>query len=247
MEILKFTLKGRTAFFKMPDVNSYFYFSYNNIHKVALLGMFGAILGYDGYNNQKDKECPEFYEKLQNLKISIIPNSKMGDFSKKIQYFNNSVGYASLEEGGNLIVKEQWLEDVSWDILIKIENTELHQELKKRLLQFKFEYNIYLGKNDHMANIENVEILEGENFEGEISRIDSLFLKNSVGEAAKESKVPIRKNREINYKYQEKLPLRLHLFSNQYEVESFIFTNLKYNILNKENFIKVKEKLVEFY
>ena len=47
MKALCFTLKGKTAFFKKPEVNSYVYFTYGNIHKIALLGVFGAILGYD--------------------------------------------------------------------------------------------------------------------------------------------------------------------------------------------------------
>ena len=46
MEILKFNLKGSHAFFKVPEVNTYYYFTYGNIHKVALLGMLGAIMGY---------------------------------------------------------------------------------------------------------------------------------------------------------------------------------------------------------
>ena len=49
MQALKFRLKGKHAFFKIPAVNSYYYFTYAQIHKVALLGIFGAILGYDGY------------------------------------------------------------------------------------------------------------------------------------------------------------------------------------------------------
>ena len=36
MKAVKFTLKGKTAFFKNPEVNSYFYFTYGNIHKPAL-------------------------------------------------------------------------------------------------------------------------------------------------------------------------------------------------------------------
>ena len=133
MEILKFTLSGRTAFFKIPEVNSYVYFSYGHIHKVSLLGLLGAVMGYGGYNSQGEKEYPEFYEKLKDIKISIMPKNTNGSFSKKIQFFNNSVGYASNEEGGNLIVKEQWLEDVEWDIFIKIEDTEIHKELKERM------------------------------------------------------------------------------------------------------------------
>ena len=115
MKILKFTLSGKSAFFKKPDVNSNLYFTYGNVHKIALTGIFGAILGYGGYNSmnikrifnkkstEKDKgEFPEFYEKLRNLKISITPNGEKGFISKKVQVFNNSVGYASKEQGGNL-------------------------------------------------------------------------------------------------------------------------------------------------
>ena len=50
MEILKFTIKGSNAFFKKPDVNTYLYLTYGNIHKIALIGILGAILGYCGYN-----------------------------------------------------------------------------------------------------------------------------------------------------------------------------------------------------
>ena len=49
MEAVRFTLSGRTAFFKKPEVNAYYYFTYSQIHKIALMGMFGAILGYGGY------------------------------------------------------------------------------------------------------------------------------------------------------------------------------------------------------
>ena len=67
MDALKFTLKGKTAFFKKPDVNTYFYFTYGNIHKVAILGVLGAVLGLKGYNNQeKNNEYPEF---MKNLKV----------------------------------------------------------------------------------------------------------------------------------------------------------------------------------
>ena len=123
MEILKFALSGRTAFFKKPDVNTYYYFTYGSIHKIALLGILGAICGYSGYNRQslgldKIQTYPEFYEKLKDISIGIVPKNDKGYIPKKIQVFNNSVGYASKELGGNLIVKEQWLENPKWDIYI---------------------------------------------------------------------------------------------------------------------------------
>ena len=53
MKALHVTLSGKTAFFKKPEVNTFYYFTYGNIHKVALLGIFGAILGYGGYAQMK--------------------------------------------------------------------------------------------------------------------------------------------------------------------------------------------------
>ncbi|HJF40214.1 MAG TPA: type I-B CRISPR-associated protein Cas5b, partial [[Clostridium] spiroforme] len=159
MKALKFTLSGKTAFFKRPEVNTNYYFTFGNIHKVALLGIFGAILGYQGYNATKDKGLPEFYQKLHDLKISIIPRNKNGYISKKIQYFNNSVGYASNELGGNLIVKEQWLENPIWDIVVLLDCQEADM-LALSLLNNTCIYIPYLGKNDHPANISNVEIIE---------------------------------------------------------------------------------------
>lgn len=49
MKVLRFTLSGKQAFFKKPEVNKYYYFTYGHIHRVALLGLLGAVMGYSGY------------------------------------------------------------------------------------------------------------------------------------------------------------------------------------------------------
>ena len=93
MKAIRFTLKGKTAFYKMPEVNSYYYFSYGNIHKPALLGMLGAIVGYAGYQQSHFQEeyykfndgFPEYYHRLKDLQVSIVPKAKQGYFCKKIQ------------------------------------------------------------------------------------------------------------------------------------------------------------------
>ena len=250
MEILKFRLNGKTAFFKNPEVNTYLYFSYGNIHKVAILGILGAILGLKGYNQQGSKEkYPEFYGKLKDIKIAIAPLNEKGMFNKKIQSFNNSVGYASGEEGGNLIVKEEWLEDVDWEIYILVDKSKVVQELKDRLLNRKFKYNIYLGKNDHPANIMEVELLKGEEVKDIISEVDSLFLK---GEAETYSLDEIDDlfddEKEIVqvFRYDERLPYALHEQSNQYQLKNFIFTNDKQKI-NGDNFVKINDKIIQLF
>ena len=76
MKAIKFNLSGKFAHFKKPDVNSYAYFTYSHIHKIAVLGILGSILGLKGYNQFEPKEMkyPEFYEKLKDFKISKLYN-----------------------------------------------------------------------------------------------------------------------------------------------------------------------------
>ncbi len=217
---IKFKLFGKTAFFKKPEVNEYAYFTYNNIHKIALLGILGAIIGLDGYNQQREKTYPEFYEKLKDLKISIVPDKKLkGIYPKKIQTFNNSVGYASNEEGGNLIVREQWLENPSWTIYIYNDGTvepNLYNKLKEYLLQGKTVYIPYLGKNDHPASITQVEEIElGKE---KLDYIDSIFTENIEIDSFDSVD-------ELAYLIKEIQPIKLQEEYNFYEYEPFIYTN----------------------
>ena len=53
MRSLKFIISGKTAFFKVPEVNAVHYFTYGNIHKPALLGILGAVAGYGGYAGRR--------------------------------------------------------------------------------------------------------------------------------------------------------------------------------------------------
>ena len=124
MKALRFRLSGKTGFFKQPDVNTYLYYTYAQIHRIALLGLLGAIVGYKGYNEKGREKYPEFYKKLKDLKISIVSEGNDGIFDKKLQIFNNSTAFASNEEGGNLIVKQVWLENPSWLIYIFLDNDQ---------------------------------------------------------------------------------------------------------------------------
>ena len=213
MKTLKFVLSGETAFFKVPVVNAVYYFTYGNIHKPALLGLFGAILGYKGYG-YKFKDFPEYYEKLKDLKISIVPNSPNGYFNKKIQIFNNSVGYASKEQGGNLIVKEQWLEKPSWTIYIMIDDEE-SKKLADMIINHQCVYFPYLGKNDHPATIEHAKYVEMKISETDNVVIQSLSLSEKLN----------FDEDEMNFKYEEYLPLTLDLETNQHELRKFILTD----------------------
>ncbi len=241
MKAISFELSGKTACFRKPDVNVYAYFTYNNIHKPALLGLLGAIIGLGGHtrlhnenrgkkNSQLDYNhgYPEFYEKLQHLKVSITPLAPYGYFSKKIQVFNNSVGYASREEGGNLVVREQWLENPSWQIMILEDGSEEYEKIVKYLLGGKSVFIPYLGKNDHPAKIDKVEKIELKN--PTYNYIDSLFIKNV-------DKIDgFQKDGELPYLFQEVAPIRLQKQYHFYEYETLIFTNYEIEKLPDNTF-----------
>lgn len=248
MRAISFKLSGKTACFRKPDVNVHAYFTYNNIHKPALLGLLGAIIGLGGYTQlhdekeqikvkikevkgqekkeleneleKLDKKLPEFYEKLKHLKVSITPLAPNGYFSKKIQTFNNSVGYASFEQGGNLIVREQWLENPVWQIMVLDDGSEIFQKISEYLLGGKSVFIPYLGKNDHPAKIEEVKSIQLDKATEEI-KISSLFHEKTL----EISKVPPRG--ELSYFFKEISPFRLQEQYHFYEYVPLVFTNHK--------------------
>ncbi len=248
MKGVSFRLSGKTACFRKPDVNQFAYFSYNNIHKPALLGLLGSIIGLGGYTQLHDKKAlikekikkakgkdkkalqeelrileedyPQFYEKLKGLKVSITPLAPYGYFAKKIQVFNNSVGYASKEMGGNLIVREQWLENPEWQIIILDDKTDEYIKLQEYLIEKKSIFIPYLGKNDHPATIDKVKEIElSASIDG--IKISSLFIENKC----EISNMPPRG--ELSYFFKEVSPMRLQEEYHFYEYENLIFTNHK--------------------
>lgn len=257
MKAISFRLSGKTACFRKPDVNQFAYFTYNNIHKPALLGLFGAIIGLGGYTQLYNKNrrieeenksikkkadkkplndgYPKFYEKLKHLKISIVPLAPHGYFSKKIQVFNNSVGYASKEMGGNLIVREQWLENPKWQILVLDDSSDEYKRLKEYLIGKKSVFVPYLGKNDHPATLDEVEELKlNSSIDG--SKIFSLFIEDRC----KISTMPPRG--ELSYFFKEVSPMRLQDEYHFYEYENLIFTNHKIVQSSSDDIYSFKQK-----
>lgn len=251
MNTLHFTLSGKTAFFKKPEVNTYVYFTYGNIHKVALLGIFGAILGYGGHTQKfcqtKNEKIlaegfPEFYERLSPVNVSVVPRADNGFIRKKIQSFNNSVGYASGEQGGNLIVKEQWLEEPVWEIYVLLDCEEA-EKICKAIRDRKCVYVPYLGKNDHLADISHIQVEEAEKIKCGLGKVDSLFPKESgslqVGDDFWDEE-------KMTFKYEEKLPVRLDAWTNNYILQSFMYTDAAVAWENQEVY-RIDGKNIMFY
>ncbi|MBP3041784.1 type I-B CRISPR-associated protein Cas5 [Bacillaceae bacterium Marseille-Q3522] len=254
MDLIAFELSGKSAFFKKPDVNANTYFTYSHIHKIALFGLLGAIIGLGGHQEQsfdirknghtEENQFPQFYAKLHNIKVAIVPESNRGYFSKKIQTFNNTVGYASGEAGGNLVVREQWLEKPKWTIYLangKQNSEEIFYKLKEYLFSSKSEYIPYLGKNDHPAIIRNVREPEVKKVE-KTERIDSIFYSKGVFY----KKRGTTDGGNAHY-FDEWVPVRLNEWFNAYEFEKITFTNRKIDSVPASiNLFEIEEKVLSF-
>lgn len=251
MKALCFTLSGKTAFFKKPEVNSYVYFTYGNIHKIALLGIFGAILGYGGHTQKfnqlgrpkkMEESFPEFYERLKQINVSVTPVAEKGFIHKKIQVFNNSVGYASEEQGGNLITKEQWLEEPLWNVYVLLDQDEAIR-LCEAMQGRKCVYIPYLGKNDHFADIANVFVEEISAVKSGKGKIDSLFPKEN---AMQQIGNDFWEEDNLTFKYEEKLPIQLDSWTNNYILQSFIYTDAVVSWENQKVYC-INNKNIMFY
>ena len=238
MKAIKFKLSGKTACFRKPDVNAYTYFTYHHIHRIALMGILGSVIGLKGYNQQGEAQYPEFYEKLNSLFLSVVPPRKSrGFFTKKIQTFNNSVGYASKETGGNLIVREQWLEDPSWEIYVgKTKDVEdsIWEKLVENLKFSRAEFIPYLGKNDHPATILEAKEVVLNNYDEEYAVVDSLYKVKEM-KAIDRGSVPYsilkKLDPEEGYLFQDYMPFKLEETNNIYVFEKYAYTD---SVLKKE-------------
>ena len=251
MKVLKFNLSGDFAFFKNEVMND-IYDTYPHIHKPALLGLFGAMLGYDGYAQtqkvfgKENNSYPEYYQKLKDLKVAIVP--KKQSFTKVLETFTNTTAMfnrvtvmdkkekeeaesknddevkkvkgkkSDKKEGATLIVEQFWLEKPSWDIYLIVDSEE-SKKIEDSILNFKTVYSLYLGANNHFANISDIGILEAKEITEKGVIINSLVKDEEI------NSLRTGNIKEDVYFYDYILPTLLSPKSNVYKKEDFILTN----------------------
>lgn len=231
-KLLSFDLKAEMGFFKKPDINDGMYLTYNMLHKPALLGVLGAIVGLQGY--QKNGVFPDYYQKLQHLKIGIMPlESDNGNFPKDVIAYNNGTGFASSEAGGNLIVKEQVLLKPSYRCFLLLNlNNEIEENLFNSLNKYEAVFLPYMGKNDFSAWWENVLEYRFEPFTTNRNyKIASIFAKTkAVSEYIIRSMSMFSRNaKEPLFVYFERLPVGFDKRLFQYTFSDFVYSNATFS------------------
>lgn len=254
-KLISFDLHANMGFFKKPDINEKVYLTYNMLHKPALLGILGAIIGLEGF--VKNNQFPEYYLKLKQLPLGIKPIGKdcnNGSFSKTIIQYNNTIGFASREEGGNLIIAEQTLIKPAFRIFLLLDlEKDIEKQLYNNINNQVSEFIPYLGKNDHSAwwNVDSVKEYSFSKFEGGVEfKIDTLFIKeNPLVENIVEHRIRPRRNLSFlngSFMYFEKLPIGYNEKLYQYDYADFAYTDWT---LGKDSYLGnlyvIEDKIVQ--
>lgn len=230
-KLISFTIKAEKGFLKKPDINDGIYLTYNMLHKPAILGILGAIIGLEGY--KKNGELPVYYNELRNIPVGVKPiGAEKGNFQKTKITYNNTTGFASNETGGNLIITEQTLIKPSYKIYLLLDlEKENEKKLYQNIKEQKAEYLPYLGKNDYSLwwNKNEVEeydkwglFVKNSNF-----RISTVFKKNEaiVNHLAKAISRRALYGRKNDFNYFERLPIDFNEKLYQYNYSDFAYSN----------------------
>jgi CRISPR-associated protein Cas5h len=230
--IISFDLRADFACFKKPDINEGTILTFNSLHKPALLGVLGAVVGLKGYN--KKGEFPEYYQAFKDLPIGIEPIEgfhEKGNFSKTNIKYTNTVGYANAD--GTLIITEQTLIKPAFRCYIMVDDEIEHQAiLKERILKGESVYLPYLGKNEFSAwwDIETVKEYQFSTFSPKADfTIDSMFIReypiSQQKVKPKFSLSALKMQNMASFMYFERLPIGFDEKLFQYQLAEFAFTD----------------------
>lgn len=238
MKLISFDLKADFAFFRKPETNATINLSYNMIHRPAILGILGAIVGLDGYK-EKGK-LPQYYDVLKEIKVGVEPlMHDKGVYAKTNIKYSNTVGYAN--KGSNFLTEELTLVKPAYRIFLLLDETnEIQLQLMHNLKNAYAEFIPYLGKNEFTAwwnsssykeyHFEKKDIQCGENVE-----IKTVFQKNMTIKDNADAPMPDFYNfdkEDTPFLYFERLPRDFDLDLMQYELVEFVYSN--YQIKNAD-------------
>ena len=258
-KLISFDLIAEMGFLKKPDINEKIYLTYNILHKPALLGIMGAILGLKGYQENstaKKVNFPEYYLKLKHIPVGVEPlGSDNGNFAKTNISYNNTTGTASKEEGGNLIINEQTLINPSFRVYLLLDTNEvLEKKLYESIKKQEAEFLPYMGKNDFSIWWDKDQVKEYQDFESftfdQQFKVKNLFRKTEaitpfIAKALSYGMMNFKSRKKAPFTYFERLPVSFHEKLCQYLMGDFVFSNASFDkempIENTEHWFQLEK------
>lgn len=226
MKALKFDLCGKYGFFKNNESNAV-NMTYQVIPKPTIMGLLGAIIGLDGWNQISEHDGKlEYYEVFKNSKIAITPHKPY--FEVFYETINNSTGFEN-KDGGVANIKRQILQNPCYRIIIQQEGVdkEHYNKLKEMLTKGESIYRICLGNRRYVANIYNFKEIEihQENSKDDLI-INSIIKKDEVEELYEDFEDGVEGFESITQ------------YPTKYDEE---YGHYRENIIYTNSYIKVKE------
>lgn len=239
MNILKFNISSNFAYFQ-DKVNLRNNISYPCIHKPAILGLLGAILGLDGFSKIKKNGEIKYISELSSIKVGIKIKSDIQFTTVKT---NDSTGLDVTNIKNRTIQKtEAILNHPDYDIYLKIDDLKLYELIYDRLINKKYFYEPSLGKSYFFANINNLEIkkispiLDLDFGEDDIIYIESIFLDEDKLKGFEEGyESDLFEEKDMGFKFV--LPINSDKLTGQY---------IDYKLFNFNHFLP-KENITEDY
>lgn len=240
MKLISFDIQADFAFFRKPETNNTINLSYNIIHKPAILGLLGAILGLSGY--QEKGKWPEYYQKLKELKVGVAPlQHEKGNFAKTNIKYTNTIGYAN--KGSNFLTEELTLINPTYRIFLLLDESDVLQaQLLSSIQKGEAVYVPYLGKNEFTAWWKPSSYKEYSYSEKTIEpnqsvKIITVFQKELQVKGQVEVPFPDFLQENINFDempfvYFERLPKQFDEVLMQYELAEFVYST--YHIKNAQ-------------
>src|SRR5690554_4731783 len=246
MNLISFDIESDFGFFRKPESNNTLNVSYNIIHRPAVLGILGAVIGLEGYKEKG--EFPEYYKRLNHLKIGITPlDHEQGNYLKTPIKYSNTIGYANKDganKGTTFLTEELTLVAPKYRIylLLDFDNDDevlLYNNLKDK----KSEFIPYFGKNEFTAwwnNFMDYEFSKVNSEDHLSGKLETLFIRNQIIKDSIEDEnssfldiIDADDFDEIPFIYFERLPVDFDMNLIQYQMEEMVYTN--YKIKNLEN------------
>jgi len=254
MNILKFDLYSNFCYFQ-DKVNIKSNISFPSIHRPALLGMLGAILGFDGFSKVKNNNSILYIEHLNSIEVGIVLKNTSFEYSK-VKTTDSTLLDISNERNRQTLKTEYIINNPSFEIYLKIPDKELFEEIYFRLKNRKYHFEPSLGKSYFFANIKNVEkvsILDKNNLDiidDDLVFINSLFSQKFLCDLSGEQFTDLFNKKEFTIGRSFSLPISSDSISGIYNnFDAFTFNNfvLFDDIIDNEKFLNINNNVIYFF
>ncbi len=206
--------------------------------KTSIMGMIGSVLGYSFDEFELNDEGIKIYsiEKFNEIKVSIQPLFPLK--TKRVTY-NNVSGEGIKNIHQDVLLNPYYKIFISFPDSLKEDENLFLDRIKNQ----QSVYNLYMGKNEFLLNVELKNVFDYESFVVNNSNKNEFFSKNKIYGSLN------RKNIKSTILKSEKEKAKRTLFSraSTSKLESYYEYFIRDYPIKRENFVDFTYSPISFY